>query len=179
MKKFKILVIGLVVFMLSSFLTGCYDQDFKDTLYNSILYNGVEEWIDDDFLRENRVYAYYRNENYIEGVSDPDEKYILEETLPSSLVFIITEENEYNKIFTKSELDIDFESENVILYIFTDTNPSRKYNLKGIDVNDKVLYVQIGLERKNVNDATMPYQRCILIKMNKVEINEANFKNNE
>lgn len=175
MIKVKNLIIGLVGLMLFSFFTGCSDQNFNDTVYNSKLYNDAEEWIDEKFLKENRVRAYYRNEDYIEGVSDPSDKYIMDETMPSSIVFIIGDENEYNKIFSKSKLDIDLEKEIIILYIFSDVNPSRKYYLKGIDVNDKVLSVQIKLESKRGDDATMPYQRCIVIKMNKVEINEVKF----
>ncbi len=97
----------------------------------------------------------------------PNDKYIDYNTSPSSRSFIITDELEYNRFFSKSELDIDFEKEILIFHIFSDVNPYRNYNLKGIDVNDKVLFVKIELEHKSVDDATMPYQRCIAIKMKK------------
>lgn len=32
------------------------------------------------------------------------------------------------------------------------------------------------LEQKNVDDVAIPYQRCIVVKMNKVEINEVRFE---
>ena len=48
--------------------------------------------------------------------------------------------------------------------------------MKKIEVNDEILTVKTELERKDVDDATMPYQRCIVIKMNKVEINEVKFE---
>ena len=31
-------------------------------------------------------------------------------------------------------------------------------------------------EQKNVDDVAIPYQRCIVVKMNKVEINEVRFE---
>lgn len=64
----------------------------------------------------------------------------------------------------------------VILYIFSDVYPERGYKLKKIEVNDEVLTLKTELEQKNVDDAAIPYQRCIVVKMNKVEINEVKFE---
>lgn len=171
MTKSKFLSLGLVLIIIFGLLTGCLNNK-----YNAVLYSNANEWIDETFLKNNRVKAYYLNENYIYGESDPSDKYIYDTTAPSSRVFIIKDEDSYNRIFSNSQLYIDFEKEMVILYIFSDVNPTREYKLKKIEVNDEILTVKTELERKNVDDATMPYQRCFVIKMNKVEINEVNFE---
>lgn len=64
----------------------------------------------------------------------------------------------------------------LILYIFSDVYHEREYKLKKIEVNGGVLTVKTELEQKNVDDSAIPYQRCIVVKMNKVEINEVKFE---
>lgn len=154
-----------------SLLIGC-----SNNRYNAVLYSNATEWIDKTFLNDNKVKAYYFNENYIDGQSDPNDKYIYDEASPSSRVFIIDDESEYNRIFSNFPLNIDFEHEMVILYIFSDVYPAREYKLKKIEVNGEVLTVKTELEQKNVDDVAIPYQRCIVVKMNKVEINEVRFE---
>ena len=113
-KNTKIIKIGLAILAIFSLLLCC-----SSCRYGAKLYNNVDDWIDESFLNENRVKAYYPNDNYVYDESDPSDKYIYEETAPSSRVFIITDEDKYNRIFTNSPLDIDFESKTIILYITT------------------------------------------------------------
>ena len=172
MSKVKIIRAGLALLLIFSLLPGC-----SNLRYGAKLYNNVDDWIDESFLNENRVKAYYPNDNYVHGESDPRDKYIYDESSPSSRVFIITDEDEYNGIFTDSPLDVDFETEMVILYIFSNTSP-RDYKLKRIELKDKTLTVEMRLEWKwkDVDDTVMPYQRCVAIEMNKAEINEVKFE---
>ena len=130
-----------------------------------------------DFLKENRVKGYYLNENYVEGVSDVSDKYIEDTESPSSRTFIISNKDEFNRIFSKTQIDVDFEKEIVILYIFSDVNPYRKnYNLKGIKRQNTNLTVQIELEKSEKDDSTMLYQRCLVLKMRKVDIDCVEFE---
>lgn len=172
MTKAKFLSLILVLLTIFSLFAGCSNNN----KYNAVLYSNANEWIDETFLNDNRVKAYYLNENYIDGQSDPNDKYIYDTTSPSSRVFTVSDEAEYNRIFSNSPMNIDFEYEMVILYIFSDVYPEREYKLKKIEVNGEVLIVKTELEQKNVDDAAMPYQRCIALKMNKVEINEVKFE---
>ena len=169
MSKVKIIRAGLALLLIFSLLPGC-----SNLRYGAKLYNNVDDWIDESFLNENRVKAYYPNDNYVYG---ENYRLIYEETAPSSRVFIITDEDEYNRIFTNSPLDIDFESKIIILYIFPKSN-TRDYKLKKIELKDKTLTVEIRLEWKwkDVNDGCMPGPECVAIKMNKAEINEVKFE---
>ena len=169
MEKVKIVKVGLALLLIFSLLPGC-----SNLRYGAKLYNNVGDWIDESFLNENRVKAYYPNDNYVYG-----ENYslIYEETAPSSRVFIITDEDEYNRIFTNSPLDIDFESKIIILYIFPKSN-ARDYKLKKIELKDKILTVEMRLEWKwkDAKDGCMPGPECVAIKMNKAEIDEVKFE---
>lgn len=126
MTKAKFLSLILVLLTILSLFAGCSSNN----KYNAVLYSNTTEWIDETFLNDNRVKAYYLNENYIDGQSDPNDKYIYDTTSPSSRVFTVSDEAEYNRIFSNSPLDIDFEHEMVILYIFSDVYPAREYRLK-------------------------------------------------
>ena len=166
-KNTKIVKIGLAILLIFSLLPGC-----SNLRYGAKLYNNVDDWIDESFLNENRVKAYYPNDNYVYGEND---RLIYEETAPSSRVFIITDEDEYNRIFTNSPLDIDFESKIIILYIFPKSN-TRDYKLKRMELKDRILTVEMRLERTKAKDGCMPGPECVAIKMNKAEIDEVKFE---
>lgn len=159
-------VINLLIFIVFILvLCGCNNK------YNAVLYNHADKWISEDFLDNNRVKAYYRNENYIEG---EDDKYIYDDEAPRSRTFIITDQDRFSEIFSKYDKSIDFDSELVVLYIFSDVSP-RDYKIKKIYYENQALTIQIKLENTNKKDSVMPYQRCIMIKMKKLEIESVNF----
>ncbi|MDE7161834.1 MAG: hypothetical protein K2N65_03635, partial [Anaeroplasmataceae bacterium] len=161
MKKIITIILLALCFF---FFTGC-----NQNKYNATLDSNAKQYINKAFLNENRVKgAYYLNDAYIEGESDPSEKYILDTASPSSRTFQL-EEEKFNDIFSNYPFPVDFEKEMVVLYIFTDIYP-RKYNLDGIDVNGTTLNIYYKLEQGNKKDAVEPYQRCFLVKLNILEI---------
>ncbi len=166
-KVFSLMILMIFICILSS----C--SVYK---YNAKIYNQAKEWISEDFLKENRVHGYYENENYIEGESDPTTEWIYEKNMPSKRTFIITEQYEFDKIFTKYEETIDFEKEMVILYIFSDDSP-RDYHLKKIIYENQELTVHIKLQHINskIMDSVWTYQRCLMIKMDKLEADSVDF----
>ncbi|MBE7088229.1 MAG: hypothetical protein E7370_01710 [Clostridiales bacterium] len=141
--------------------------------YNAILYSKANDLIMPTFLKENKVCgAYYLNPNYDEN-PDYEEQYIQDNQAPKSRTIIIDEDN-INSIFKEDSLTVDFEREICILYIFSDVSP-REYNLIEADVVNSVLTVKVKLEQKEENDASMPYQRCFVLKMNKTEFESIKF----
>lgn len=91
-KKIKVILIGMVLIVTSVFSSGC-----NNIKYNAKLYSNVGEWIDKSFLNENKVKAYYSNENYVEGVSYPDEQYIYENDAAEKRFFIFESDFEFKK----------------------------------------------------------------------------------
>ena len=100
MKNMKITALILILSTIFS-LVGCYDcdEDVFENTYNATLYSMANDWIDEGFLYENRVKAYYLNENYIEGESDPNESIIYDESSPSFRTFIIKDQKTFDGIF--------------------------------------------------------------------------------
>ena len=167
MKKRKILAAALALLILLQLFAGC-----AALRYDAKLYSYANGWIDEAFLDENRVKgAFYLAKATWYGEAD----WQRDEESPSARTFIITSEEEYTEIFTNSPPSIDFEKRMAILYVFADCSP-RDYRLKGMKVDGSVLTVKVKLENRWGNDATMPYARCFLLVMKKMEITEVVFE---
>lgn len=161
---FWVFVFGLLV------LCSCGKSN-----YNAVMYSHAEEWISESFLKENRVKAYYLNEGYIEEENEPSSKYIYDETAPKFRCFILTEEKEFRNIVSSYEEDIDFEKEMGLLYVFADVNPYREYFITRINLDNQDLTIYFKLQNSGKKDTTAPYQRCLLVKMDKLEITSVSF----
>ena len=71
MKKF-VSIVGIIVLICCLFgSVGCGNK------YNAELFNNAEQWIRDDFLRENRVKAYYPNEIMMRTMSNPKDMFMM------------------------------------------------------------------------------------------------------
>lgn len=126
--------------MLLCFFIGC-----SDSKYNAKMYSKCNDWIKQDFLENNKVRgASYFNPDYVEG-NDDVEKFYRDNSSPKSRTFIITEEETFHQIFLENKLDVDFDKEMVILYIFSDVNPSRNYDIKTISLKNEVLNIALEL----------------------------------
>ena len=168
-KLLSILCAVLAAIALFSF-AGCGNK------HNAVLYSYANDWIDEDFLNENRVKGYYVNEDYIEGMSDWDTRYIYDSNSPSERTFIITGEEEFNHIFTKCTVEVDFSKKMVILYIFSDCYPkTRIYNLEKIKSENRKLEINYKLENNKRNDAVMLYQRCFMVVLDILDITDVEF----
>lgn len=143
--------------------------------YNAELFDNAEQWIRDDFLRENRVKAFYPNENYDEN-DEQSERYIYDETAPVSRTFIIADDARFDEIFDKNDFCVDFEKEMLFLYVYPKMYPGRNYSLKKITVKNSKISIFFEIEKKSgVGDAAMPAQSCLLVKTDKIEIDSAEF----
>ena len=170
MKNKAIGFLILIVFVL--ILSGC-----NGTKYGAVMDSNARDWISEEFLKENRVRgAFYLNEDYIEDEDGSSDEYIYDEESPSFRTFIIREEEEFKRIFSKYEGVINFEKKMVLLYIFPDTS-SRDFYIKKMNYENQVLTVQIKKHRRwdNRVDSDLPTPRCIMIEMKKLEIDTVNF----
>lgn len=169
MKKFVRIVCAFVLICCLFGAVGCGNK------YNAELFNDAEQWIRDDFLRENRVKAFYPNENYDE-YDEQSESYIYDETAPLTRTFIISDDETFNAIFKGNDIAVNFENEMLLLYIHPEIYAGRDYSLKKITVEGKKINISVELEKRNgVGDASMPSQSCLLVKMDRIEIDSAEF----
>lgn len=153
MKKY--LFLGIILIMSFSFLMGC-----SKNKYNATLYDDVNEWIDEDFSTTNLTYGAYYDDVLLE-----DDSY------PVARDFILCSQQECEGVIKNlSELNVNFEEEMLILYTFT-TVYHRDIKLKNIEVTDDVLKISLQFDKKSgVGDAAMPYQRFLILKLERLEI---------
>ena len=150
-----------VVFIIGlCFLVGC------SVKYNAVLYDNAVEWINTEFA----------NENLTRGIHyEPD--FYTDETYPSERTFIVNNREKYDEIFISGlkELDIDFDMQMLVVYTFT-TVYHRNNRIKKTEVKNQVLTISYKMEEKfGVGDASMPYQRWFVVKLDAVDISSVEF----
>ena len=61
--------------------------------------------------------------------------------------------------------------------MFADVYPSRNYLIYNISINEDQVCIYYKLEenKNNKADSTAPYQRCLIVKMDKVNVEEVEF----
>lgn len=157
----KVLMLVVTVIMIFS-LGAC------DNKYNAIMYSDTRTWINEDFLLEKLT----RGSHYL----DDGEIMVADESYPEFFTFIIMNQEEFDSKFTKFPPTINFEKEMLLVYIFTTTN-SNTYKIIKISLNDQILNIYFKAEKsKGASDnLTSPIQKCLILKVNKMEITAANF----
>ena len=151
MAKTKFLIIGLVIIMLFTFLSGCTNNK-----YNAKLYDNAIEWINVDFANNNQV----GNLSF------------------SNRTFIIDSQEKYDQVFINNtdELEFDFNNQMLVVYTFI-TIYHRKNYIKNIDVKNSILKITYKMEKKpGVGDASQPYQRWFVVKLDKLDVNSVVFE---
>ena len=144
------------------------------------------------FFESNRLGGVdYRNPDYddaeaeaadLEGLEYEIPQYLRYPDNPSTRSFIITDEEIFNSIFAENTIEVDFEKEMVLLYMFeTGTSTSRNYKIEEITVEEGEATVSFTYawdwekDLKHVKDHIYPYHRCIAVKMKKTGVTTANF----
>ncbi len=131
------------------------------------VYENISEQIDDTFADKNRTYGAFYGNDVLEDSSCPKER-----------VFVIKSQNDFDKIFAYGieNTPIDYQSEMYVLYTFT-TLYHNEFVIEAASVVEQELNIQFRLKSPNepAGDAARPFQRFILIKINKIDINNANF----
>lgn len=168
MKKYKFLMFILTIPIILYSIAGC-----QKNKYNAKIYNSAENLFLNSFLEENKVKgAYYKNPDYPD---DADKKYYYDETSPACRTFIVNNPDDYSLFFAGDELGVNFDKEMVLIYIFADIYPNRNYIINNILKEGEKVKIYLELEKNNKKDATAPYQRVLIVKMEKLDISEAEF----
>ena len=170
-KVLKLAALGATLVCLLGCAVGVLVACNEAKKYHAEFYDDVEEFMNDEFLKENRVgNAYYPNEYYIEGVN---ERFIYDETSPRTRTF--TDEEEFAKMFDSFPAEIDFASQMLVVYMFRVIN-GRPHHMRKLKVEDGKLSIRIKEENCNSDDTTMPGRKCVAIVMDKTEISSAAFE---
>ena len=171
MKKILLIITCIILVITIICLIIFYDQ----IIYNAKIYSQSEDLLLPEFLCANKVRgAFYLNPDY-DPLDDKSNEYYRETDAPKNRTFIVDSEDTFNEIFKEDTLDINWDKEMVLLYIFPDENPYRKYHLKNISLSEGNLKIYYKLERSMRNDSTAPYQRCLIVKLNRQNIYNVEF----
>ena len=165
----KIICVGVVlVIMTLGLFAGCGNQ----LLYNAVLYSNAKEWMNEEFLKKNltRGSQYVNEEGEI--VSADGESYLETKT------FIIQSNEDFNEIFTEFPPEIDFEKDMILIYIFTTTTGIQPYDIKNVNLDGSIVKIECKLKRYSgiaKDSLSAPGQRCLVIKMDKLDITSVEF----
>ncbi len=159
MKKVLIYIIVCI-----NLLFGCSCKENVNNEYNVKIIKNTDYTFNKDFLANNKTY----------GAIDVINHYTYDDSFPKELIIKIRSEDELNKAFDDF-IDVDFNSEMVVLYGFTTACNISKVNSKISDVlfEENVLVIKYGDIKKrefSEPDASNPDTKWIVFKMNKVNV---------
>ena len=170
MKKLRFIAVFLAMIAIVCSFAGCSDKQ----KYNARLDIIPRSLIRPEFEKENKVCAYYPDENYSEGEDIPSYIYYKDE--PSSRTFIIRDKETYDNVFTDESLLVDFGKETIILHIIVKTN-ARKVLLDKVTVKDDRVSIAFKEEkyRDGIQDSIMTGPAYLVIKIEKTDIRKVEF----
>ena len=164
-KYFKILSVFTAILLCA--FTGCETTKGEEMLpYNALIIGGSLAF-KEDFLKANRTYGVlYRNEN-----GDGEEDL----TSPKFRTFTITEKARLDEIFSVCP-EIDFEKKMVVMYAYTHRHGlGRERIIINITLDKNILKIKFKIAENEKNDSSMPQTRFLVIKMDKLDIDTAEF----
>ena len=162
LKKISCLFMTLTI--LFSLLVSC-----NINKYHATLYDDVDHWIKQEFADNNLVRGVYVQGNNL----------TTDQSLPRSRTFLITTQAKFDEIFNSSAPAVDFTKEILALYTFT-CDYVREIKLGDIEIDGLKLEIEYEmvhpLSCQSIGDAVPPYQRYILVKLDKVNVTHVQFE---
>lgn len=158
MVKSKYLSLWLAIITTFGLLTGC-----SNIKYNAQLFDFAVDWIKEDFI----------NGNLVDNLENSE--------YPTKRVFIVKNQEEYNKTFNKnvSNFNLNFDTQMLIVYTFVDIY-HRNNSLVSLDVVEDVLTITYKMQKKSgVGDASKPYQRWFVVKLDMLSVDSVVFVEKE
>ena len=151
MKLKRILIFVIALLLTAGILFTTAWLAYSPLRYRAKLYDYCNDYIEPTF--------------YIIGLADEP--------------FIITDESVFNAVFIDSPFKVNFDKEMVIVYIYTTGEPSsRDYYLKKIEADRDTVNIYFKSDKKpwdNRKDSVRPWERCMVVKMKKMDISTVTF----
>ena len=160
----KISYLFMTFTILFSLLVSC-----NINKYHATLYDDVDHWIKQEFADNNLTSGVYYQNNHT----------TTNQSFPRSRTFLITTQAEFDEIFNSSAPAVDFTKEILALYTFT-CDYVREIKLGDIEIDGLKLEIEYEmvhpLSCQSIGDAVPPYQRYILVKLDKVNVTHVQFE---
>lgn len=179
MKKIlrRIICLGLTLIACVGGLCACNEDDVGKE-YGATLINDVDKFMREDFLEENRTSGvFYEVPTYDEETDTWKEEMVQEKEGPKTREFIITNEEEYLRLFKDtSSIAVNFETQMLVVHMFTKADVS-PVKLTWIKVDHTKLFVTFKYNPRSpdILDSCMPGQGGIAVIMNKYDIDSTKF----
>ena len=95
------------------------------------------------------------------------------ETLPETRTILIVDQDEFDAAFENCPFEVDLSTEMIVVYTLTFIN-RRETKIKNVSFSDGTLSLELTNKRAKwgVKDACMPYQRYVIIKLDKLDVDE-------
>ncbi len=154
LKKKRLYILLAVVMLFSIFAgSGC------NAPYSATLYDNAKSWIKMEFREANPIKA---------GKYDG---------FPTRRIHVIKDKETYDNVFIENltQLEVDFSEQMILVYHFWDYNRRENYLVDVLIENNVLLIVCEQEDLGDALDACQPYQRCYVLTMDKVEVDEIVF----
>lgn len=165
-KLTKFLTLGMAIIMALG-LVGCGNKiPYNATMYGNIYENRT--WLNDEFYEDNLTYGSFSN-----ALGD----YVEDETYPPYRIKIIVDKNEFDKVFKEFPVEVDFGKSMIIMHCFT-TAAGSPYEIKSIVLDEQALiinYKNSTSKKPTAPNASKPLSKWVLVKLDKLDINTAEF----
>jgi hypothetical protein len=109
--------------------------------------------------------------------SSVQEKYVDGEMYPQQRTLLVQEQGKFDEIFKEFPTEVDFEKSMIIMHGFTTASGSG-YEIKSIVLDGQVLTINYGhprLKGGTSPNASMPLTKWVVVKMDKLNIETAEF----
>ncbi len=165
----KIFLLGSL-FTIAISLMACSNQSgYNDERYNAQLYDNAGEWMHQDFLIENLTRGAFYNDDFLD-----DDSY------PKNFTYLIKNKEEFDSVLAEYPTEVDFNKRMLCVFVFT-CNYTRPYKIKNISEENQVIKIEVkSMKTSNnaIGDACIPWQRCLVVEMNKLDITSVEFIEN-
>ncbi|MCL2061630.1 MAG: hypothetical protein FWH03_03290 [Firmicutes bacterium] len=167
-KVVRLLTMGVVLIMGLGVFAGCGGKAMP---YNAVMYGEIytnRTWLQDEFYEANLTSGSWSS---LEG------EYVSGELYPLTRTKIITDSVEYAEVFKDFPVEVNFENTMIVIHCFT-TSSSGKYEIKDISVDEQTLIVRYKhpvSKGKNTPNASQPLTKWVIVVMDKMDIETAEF----
>ena len=155
----KVFILVVVIVTCLCILASCSVKR-----YNATIYNAVEKSFRKEFLAYNMTRgSYYMND-------DGEIVKAVNSDLPGDYTYVVKTKEHAEEFFYELPFETNFDEQMLIIYIFTDLY-TRPFEIKKISCRHGKLRIDVELQSVpfGVLDGVAPYQRVIIIQMDKLD----------
>ena len=159
MRVLRRITLIAVLLIISAFMLTACTSTFAFDPYNSKMSDNAQKLMNEDYLNEHETSFPFRDDG-----------------LPDDICVEIQSDEEFARAFVDYPFNVDFEKEFVILYFFTDIYMGFGCNIISMTEKESVITILIRHKLLDEPCTSMPMQRCLAIKTDRVQYSSVEVK---